>query len=132
MELCREPPHFAYEAYEFVSQAVSFTQDRLGRKDDDDESDDRHVTGGELLRGVCDLAVMQFGMMAPVVFKLWHVRSTADIGRMVFDLIEIGSLSKSDRDSPEDFQALFDLQQALAEGFEFTLEDHAGVKRGSA
>ena len=51
---------------------------------------------------MCDLAVVTFGMMAPVVFKQWNVRTTDDVGRMVFDLIGAGRLSKSDRDTPED------------------------------
>ena len=133
LELSREPPHLAYEAYEFVSEAVSFTQKRLGRTADGDEDEDveHHVSGAELLRGVCDLAVITFGMMAPVVFKQWNVRTTDDIGRMVFDLIGVGCLSKSDRDAPEDFHDLFDLRQALADGFELTLDDRPGVKRGN-
>lgn len=130
LELCRKSPHFAYEAYEFVCDAVTFTQDRLGRGEPEDEAEaDRHVSGGELLRGVCDLAVMTFGMMAPVVFRQWNVRTTDDVGRMVFNLISVGRLSKSDRDTPEDFHDLFDLQQSLADGFELTLEDRSGAKR---
>ncbi|HSQ57999.1 MAG TPA: Minf_1886 family protein [Gemmata sp.] len=133
LELCREPPHFAYEAYEFVSDAVTFTQQRLGRRAEDEEIEevDHHVSGGELLEGVRDLAILTFGMMAPVVFKHWNVRTTDDIGRMVFSLIEVGCLSKSDRDCPEDFHDLFDLRQALTDGFELTLEDRTGVKRGN-
>jgi uncharacterized repeat protein (TIGR04138 family) len=134
LELSREQPHFAYEAYEFVCDAVSFTMRRLGRVadggDPDEPTEDQHVSGAELLRGVCDLAVMTFGMMAPVVFKRWNVRTTDDVGRMVFDLIRVGRLSKSDRDTPEDFHDLFDLPRELAEGFELTLDDRTGVKRG--
>jgi uncharacterized repeat protein (TIGR04138 family) len=132
LELCRKPPHFAYEAYEFVSEAVSFTQQRLGRGADTDEDaeGDRHVSGAELLRGVCDLAIVSFGMMAPVVFKQWNVKTTDDVGRIVFDLIGVGCLSKSDRDTPEDFHDLFDLRQTLTDGFELTLDDRTGVKRG--
>jgi uncharacterized repeat protein (TIGR04138 family) len=133
LELCREAPHFAYEAYDFVCDAVTFTQKRLGRDEIDelDPNGDRHVSGCELIRGVCDLAIITFGMMAPVVFKQWNVRSTDDIGRMVFDLIRVGRLSKSDRDAPEDFHDLFDLQRALVDGFELTLEDRPGAKRGA-
>lgn len=132
LELCREKPQFAYEAYDFVCEAVTFTQERLGRKDADDEDEavDHHVSGEELLHGVCDLAISSFGMMAPVVFKQWNVKTTDDVGRMVFNLIRVGRLSKSDRDCPEDFHDLFDLPQALSEGFELTIETRAGVKRG--
>jgi len=134
LELCRRPPHYAYEAYAFVCDAVDHTLDQLGRNDPDadpeDPTDAHHVSGAELVRGLCELAVSAFGMMAPVVFRQWNVRTTDDIGRMVFDLIEVGKLSKSDRDSPEDFHDLFDLPQALAEGFEITLDDRPGVRRG--
>ena len=131
LELCREDPRFAYEAYEFVCDAVTFTQERLGRSEGEegDPDADRHVSGAELLRGVCDLAVRDFGMMAPVVFRQWGVRTTDDVGAMVFNLIKVERLSKSDRDAPEDFRDLFDLHRALADGFALTIGDAHPAKR---
>ena len=124
LELSRDTQRFAYEAYEFVCEAVSFTQDRLGRASDDaDEDADRTVSGGELLRGACELAVREYGMMAPVVFRSWGVRTTDDFGEMVFQLIQVDRLSKSDQDDPDDFHDVFDLDKALAEGFALTLGD---------
>ncbi len=131
LELSREAPHFAYEAYDFVCDAVTYTQDRLGKATQPvDSTKDAHISGGELLGGVCDLAIQSFGMMAPIVFRQWNVQTTDDVGRIVFDLIRVERLSKSERDTPEDFHDLFDLQQVLADGFEFTLEERQGVKRG--
>ena len=118
MELTRTEPRYSYEAYVFVCEAVNFTQDRLGRVIDDDA--DHHVSGDELLRGACAFAVREYGLMAPIVFKLWGIRTTDDFGEMVFRLIEAELLSKSDRDDPEDFRDLFDIEQALAEEFEQT------------
>lgn len=138
LELCREDSRFAYEAYEFVCEAVTFTMTRLGRAPDRRErgaeprrkkpADDNHVSGAELLRGTCDLAVREFGMMAPVVFRQWGVKTTDHVGEIVFKLIKVGLLSKSDRDDLGDFHDLFDLHQALTEGFELTLD--APAKRG--
>ncbi len=130
LELCREDPRFAYEAYEFVCDAVTYTQDRLGRAaaERDEEGDERHVSGAELLRGTCELALREFGMMAPVVFKQWGVRTTDHVGEIVFKLIKVQRLSKSDRDDPNDFRDLFDLHETLTAGFEITLGDT--VKRG--
>jgi len=132
MDLCRDDPRFSYEAYEFVCDAVTYTQDRLGRagNDTEDGDDDRHVSGPELLRGVCELAVQQFGLMAPVVFKRWGVRMTDDIGAMVFNLIKVERLSKSDRDAPDDFHDLFDLHQTLADGFSLNIDEAVPVRRG--
>jgi len=130
LELCRESPHFAYEAYEFVCEAVTFTMKRLGRNAEIVEpTPDQHVSGAELLRGVCDLAIREYGMMAPVVFKQWGVRTTDDIGTMVFKLINVELLSRSDRDAPEDFHELFDLHRTLAEGFELMLDGGQPAKR---
>lgn len=120
LEAVKDDPRYAYEAYEFVCDAVTFTQDRLGRKPapQDHEDANHHVAGGELLRGCCDLAVRDFGMMAPVVFQQWGVRETDDIGNIVFNLIRLERLSRSDRDDPDDFHEAFDLDRALTDGFE--------------
>ncbi len=130
LELCREDSRFTYEAYEFVCEAVTYTQDRLGRAaaERDEEGEERHVSGAELLNGTCELAVREFGMMAPVVFKQWGVKTTNHVGEIVFKLIKAQRLSKSDRDDPNDFNALFDLHETLAAGFQITLGDTA--KRG--
>ncbi|MFM8272441.1 MAG: Minf_1886 family protein [Gemmata sp.] len=127
--LCREDPRFAYEAYEFVCAAVEYTQNRLGRDTERDATDERHVSGAELLRGTCELAVKEFGMMAPVVFRQWGVRTTDHVGELVFKMIGANLLSKSDRDDPDDFRALFDLHEQLSAGFELTLDDAS--KRGA-
>jgi uncharacterized repeat protein (TIGR04138 family) len=137
LQLCREDSRFAYEAYEFVCDAVTHTQDNLGRAKpksgrpaaEEAEPDDRHVSGSELLRGTVELAIREFGMMAPVVFRQWGVKTTDDVGELVFKLIKVQRLSKSDRDDPDDFHDLFDLHRALADGFALTLGDAAG-KRG--
>lgn len=130
-ELNRKRPWFACEAYEFVCDAVTFTMKRLGRDevDPDEADDDHHVSGSELLRGICDLAIQQFGLMAPIVFKQWGIRTTDHVGQIVFRLIDASRLSKSDRDSPEDFHDLFDLHRALAEGFALTIDDGQAARR---
>jgi uncharacterized repeat protein (TIGR04138 family) len=131
LELCREEPRLAYEAYEFVCEAVTFSMKRLGRGNDEvsPPTADQHVSGAELLRGVCELAIRDFGMMAPVVFKQWGIKTTDDVGTMVFNLIRVELLSKSDRDAPEDFHELFDLNRALTDGFELMLDGGQPVKR---
>lgn len=127
MDVIRDDPRYPYEAYEFVCEAVTYTQEQLGRvpEDDDDPDADYHVCGAELLRGVCELAVEEFGMMAPVVFRQWGLRMTDDIGNLVFNLIRAERLSRSDRDDPDDFAQVFDLDKTLTEGFELTVGDAA-------
>lgn len=121
-EVIRKDARYPYEAYEFLCDAVSFTQDLLERtpRDEDDPDTDYHVSGAELIRGACELAVIEFGMMAPVVFRQWNILKTDDMGNIVFNLIRGERLSKSDRDEPDDFHELFDIEQILRDGFELT------------
>ncbi len=125
LDLIRSDTRYAYEAYEFVCEAVTFTQERLGRipDEDDDPDTDYHISGEELVRGGCDYAIEEFGLMAAVVFKNWGIRTTDDFGRVVFNLIQSDRLSKSDRDDLEDFHDLFDLEKVLTDGFAITAGD---------
>lgn len=122
-DVVRADPRYAYEAYEFLCDAVAYTQDSLGRcpHDADGPGADYHVGGCELARGAAALAVREFGMMAPVVFRHWGLRTTGDIGAVVFNLIKAERLSRSDRDDPGDFEDLFDLPDALTSAFAIVL-----------
>lgn len=131
-EIVREDPRYAPEAYEFVCDAVTYTQERLGRVplDEDAQDEEHHVCGAELVEGACELAIREFGMMAPVVFKLWGIRKSDDVGEIVFNLIRANKLSKSDRDDLNDFRDLFPLEVALTRGFELTTAEYAPRKAG--
>src|SRR6266700_3930333 len=50
----------------------------------------RHVTGPELLDGVRQYALKEFGPMVMTVFDSWGIHSCEDIGHMVFNLIGAG------------------------------------------
>jgi uncharacterized repeat protein (TIGR04138 family) len=123
-DLARSDHRYAYEAYQFVCEAVTFTQQRLGLLDEDDDlpeelAPEGHVSGEQLLRGGCALAVREFGLMASLVFQRWGIHNTDDFGEVVFRLIEARKLSRSDEDDPTDYQDVFDLMAALKEGYEF-------------
>ena len=121
-EVLREDPRYPMEAYDFICETIEFTQEMLGRapQEEDDHDVDCHINGGELVRGACEFAVQEFGLMAPVVFKLWNIRRTNDVGNIVFNLIRAERLSKSERDDPDDFHDLFDIEKALTDGFHLT------------
>ncbi len=101
--ILRREPRFAIEAYEFVSNAVSYTVARLPAH--------RHVSALELLGGVHDFAQEEFGVLAWEVLQEWGIRNASDVGRIVYLLIDTGLLSASEEDAPEDF----DVDFALAE-----------------
>src|SRR6185436_20564505 len=80
-----------------------------------------HVSGPELLDGLRDLALREFGLMARTVFKMWGIRRTDDFGEIVFNLVAAGLMSKTDEDTREDFRNVFDLDEALVQGFRIQL-----------
>ena len=93
------------DAYTFVLEAVSFTLRDIGEK--------RHITGRELCEGAQKLARERFGPMAKEVLNFWGVRSTGDIGVIVFRLVDAGELSTTEGDSIDDFLDVYDFNEAF-------------------
>jgi uncharacterized repeat protein (TIGR04138 family) len=128
--LVRRDPRYAYEAYEFIFAALAHTQQLLGQpagpaspSADEDPEEEHHVSGAQLLHGVRDLALQEFGLMARTVFRMWGINSTGDFGEIVFNLIEAKLMSKTPEDHRRDFQDVYDLDQALVKGYVFALEE---------
>lgn len=116
------------QAYQFVFAALRYTQQRLGRIGSHSERErDAHITGQELLEGIRDLGLEQFGLLTAKVFRHWGVRTTADFGRIVFELIERGEMRKTDRDQLEDFFDVYDFDQALDQ--HYTIDTRRAFRR---
>ncbi len=125
-QVLQRDPRYAYEAYEFVFAALSHTQKLLGRVPADEGSipgAQYHVSGRELVHGVRDLALREFGLMARIVLHMWGINRTADFGDIVFNLVEENLMSKSDQDRRADFHDVFDLDQALVQEFHIELDE---------
>jgi uncharacterized repeat protein (TIGR04138 family) len=114
-EIIRRDPRYPLEAYEFVRAALKHTERMLGQDPLANElaQAEFHVSGQQLLEGIRDLALREFGMLARTVFRMWGVQRTGDFGQIVFNLIEIGLMSKTDQDDLRDFEDVYDLDEAL-------------------
>ena len=97
---------FDERAYLFVLGALEFCQQRLEER--------RHISGRELALACRDLALDKFGVMAGLVLEHWGVRSSADLGDVVFTLVDLGLLMSQPTDSREEFADVFDFDQAFA------------------
>lgn len=104
-EIISADPRYKADAYEFLMQALMFTQKKLKRQG--------HVSGKELLGGVREFGLQQYGPMAKAVFSHWGINKTEDFGEMVFNMVGKGLLSKTEQDSSADFKNVYDLQEAL-------------------
>ena len=103
-------PRFQREAYAFVREALDHTQKSISK---DNRGRVRHVTGQELLEGIRDFALTQFGPMAMMVLGEWGVQACKDFGDIVFNMVEIGLLAKTDKDSRADFEGGYDFYDAF-------------------
>ena len=61
--------------------------------------------------------------LAPTVLATWGIRHTADIGEIVFNMIEIGQMRKTKTDKREDFHGVFDFAEAFSRDLSFVVPD---------
>jgi uncharacterized repeat protein (TIGR04138 family) len=107
-------PRYTRQAYAFVREALDYTQKSVSK---DSKNPIRHVTGQELLAGIRDYGLSQFGPMTFMVFEEWGIHRCEDFGEIVFNLVEGGLLSKTSTDTREDFKGGYDFAKAFREPF---------------
>lgn len=110
--LSRRNPRYAEPGYVFVLTAL---HRRLATLEVP-----RHVSGGEVAEAVRSLALSRFGPLARTVLEHWGIHATADIGEIVFALVDCGILIKQPEDTREDFEGLFSFDDAFEENYPWT------------
>jgi uncharacterized repeat protein (TIGR04138 family) len=147
-KLLVDDSRYKIEAYQFVGAGLEYAQEVLGmgsadpaaspathapkrkRRDasgkriaDDEARPVRHVTGQELCWALKELAQRQYGRMAKLVLASWGIHSTGDFGEIVYNLIEIKKMSKSEHDRRQDFDNVYDFEQALVQDYAIRKEE---------
>ena len=107
-------PRYQRDAYVFLRDALDFTTKQQKKIKG---ALIRHVAGPELLDGVRQYAVREFGPMAVTVLSFWGIHSTEDIGHMVFNLIGAGIFGKTEEDSIDDFKNVYDFAEVFLKPF---------------
>jgi uncharacterized repeat protein (TIGR04138 family) len=105
---------YAGEAYAFLREALDHTRKLVAK---DGRGRRRHVSGQELLGGIREFALEQFGPMAITVLNEWGVQTGADFGEIVFNLIDAGWLAKTKEDSKADFEGGYGFDEAFRQPF---------------
>ncbi len=135
-QLVRDDGRYRIEAYYFIFEALNFAHEDLSlgaekeseptgeaEEDEDDTQPHRHLTGQELCQAIRMYAVQQFGYMAKCVLNSWGIRSTSDIGEIVYNLIRIQHMRKTPDDRREDFDDVYDFDEAFEHSFEITMPE---------
>jgi uncharacterized repeat protein (TIGR04138 family) len=116
LELLSEKyPCFRWESFNFILAGMNFTRVRTGER--------RHITGRELSEGIRDFALGEFGPLAYSVLEHLGIRSTEDLGKAVFAMIEAGILFRDEKDSIRDFEGLFSLKETLRDDYRRKLRE---------
>ena len=95
--------------YLFVLAALEYAQQRLPAR--------RHLTGAELAWACRDFALEQFGLLAATVLGHWGITSTADLGCIVFTMIDVGLLARQPSDKLQDFDDVYDFAEVFRVGY---------------
>ncbi len=108
---------FPPQAYQFVREGLAHTVKMIHGEASVGQADDetRHVSGQQLCLGLRDYAIKQYGRLAKTVLLSWSIRGTDDFGRIVFAMIDVGLMRKTHEDTPEDFRAVFDFDEAFGD-----------------
>ncbi|MCU0650680.1 MAG: hypothetical protein MUC52_00400 [Candidatus Omnitrophica bacterium] len=103
--LCEKDTRYKPDSYEFVMQALAFTQKKLKKTG--------HVTGKELLDGIRQYALKTYGPMARTVLEFWGIHTTEDFGNIVFNMITVKLFSKTEDDTIDDFKDVYRFDSAF-------------------
>lgn len=108
---------FHEHAYLFVLAALEFCQARLTER--------RHIGGRELAVSCRDLALERYGLLARHVLDHWGIRSTADIGDIVFTLVDLNLLISQPSDSRDDFIGVYDFDETFEHNYPWNVIQQA-------
>ena len=114
-ELARSDRRFPPAAYMLVFEGLERALTRLSHR--------RHVAPPELLDGIRLAALEEWGFLARTVLESWNIRTTADMGDVVFNLIERGLLVAGDEDQRAQFVGVFEFEEAFDERFLEALDE---------
>jgi uncharacterized repeat protein (TIGR04138 family) len=106
-------PRYHPAAYELVRDALHIA----AKKFRDENADDQHVSGQELLAGFRDHVLSEYGPMSNIILDQWGLQRGEDVGNIVYNLIDVGYFGKNDGDSLEDFAGGYDFSTAFSEPF---------------
>lgn len=123
-KLLKEDSRYKYEAYQFIREALQFAHEHLPELSKAAVAADslsppraKHITGQQLCEACRRYAIDQYGYLARMVLASWGINSTSDFGEIVYNLIRIEQMRKSDSDRREDFDDVYSFDGAFEPEF---------------
>jgi len=111
-QIAKEDGRFSPSAVRFVYEGLGYTAKKI-------TTDQKHVSGQTLCEGLRNFAIEKWGRLALMVLNTWGVKTTRDLGEIVYLLIENKWMSAQPTDSIDDFNDVFDFKTVFKDQFEF-------------
>jgi uncharacterized repeat protein (TIGR04138 family) len=108
--LVQQDSRYNEEAYYFVREGLDYT---VQDKHEEPKAESRHVRGWELVEGIREYAIREFGPVSLRVLRHWGIKSCEDIGEIVYNMIDAQILGKTPEDKKTDFHGVFDFEEAF-------------------
>lgn len=106
-------PRYHPAAYELVRDALHVASKKF--RDENDE--DQHVSGQELLEGFKDHVITEYGPLSLMLLESWGLRRGEDVGNIVYNLISVGYFGRNDGDSIGDFAGGYEFKTVFTDPF---------------
>ena len=121
-QIAGEDGRYDANAIKFVYEGLSHTVRKVAEKLENEQDRPRHITGPDLAEGLKDLALERWGRLARAVLEHWGVKTTRDFGEIIFLMVNSGWMQKQPQDSIEDFDKVYDFNQAFQRDFKITFD----------
>ena len=106
--------NYSADAYYFLQEVLLQAVEKQRKLSG---GENKHVSGFELLESFRERMLKQFGPMSMTLLGEWGVSCTEDVGKMVFNLIEVGAFGKSKQDEEKDFVEVYDFEEVFVMPF---------------
>ena len=121
-QLLQTDLRYQLNAYQFVRDSLAYAQEVLPNEESEEENEP-HLTGQQLCEAIRLFAIDQFGYMSKTVLNNWGIQGTNDFGEIVYNLIDIGMMKKSETDEREHFADVYSFEKAFVEDFQIDVAD---------
>ena len=117
-DIAREDGRYNVKALKFIYESLGLTIQNI-HENQDREGERQHISGSQLSIGLAELAVKRWGRLAKLVLNQWGIKTTRDLGEIVFLMISHSWMRAQETDRIEDFDGVYDFGDVLEKQFGF-------------
>lgn len=107
-DIIAKDPRYQPNAYAFVMNVLNYLTNESGKS----------CSGKQILEEFRHYAHQQYGPLVFHVMCEWGLKSCADIGEIMYNLVESKRIKRADNDNADDFAFGYDFEEEFLEPYE--------------